>query len=97
MTEVRITCINKDSGNNFDPHEAISHYGWLNPVTNETGRANRSTMVSWLEIPGNYAYVLDWLGNKTYCKVMQRNGNKFLQTIADGRTTDNLLSLPTCR
>lgn len=97
MTQIRIVCINKDGGNHFNPHEGITHYGWLNPANNKSDKADRATMVSWLEKPGNYAYVEDQFGNKAYCKVMQGNGNKFLQTVADGTPTNNLLRLPECR
>lgn len=54
-------------------------------------------MVNWLERQENYAYVEDKFGNKAYCQVIRRNGNKFLQTVADGTLTDNLLRLPECR
>ncbi|PIZ76303.1 DUF3892 domain-containing protein [Candidatus Peregrinibacteria bacterium CG_4_10_14_0_2_um_filter_38_24] len=97
MTQVRITCINKDRGNHYNPHEAVSHYGWLNPQTNESGKADRASMVVWLETQGNSAYVMDRIGNKAYCGVRKSaNGNKFLQTYADQTYTDNLLNLPEC-
>jgi hypothetical protein len=96
MTEVRIRCIKKDGGNHNNPHEGITHYGWINPISNNSDLANRITMVSWLEKNGNYAYVKDQFGNKAYCKIVPGKNGKFLQTIADGRVTDNLLNLPEC-
>lgn len=96
MSEVRITCINKDGGNHNNPHEAIENYGWQNPGTGSSGISQRYQMVEWLE-NGNHAYVQDANHNKAYCKVrVSAHGNKFLQTIADGQFTNNLLNLPEC-
>jgi len=94
---VRITCINKDNGNHENPNEAISHYGWINESTNESGKNDRPSMVKWVE-NGNKAYVKDVSGNVAYCYVRESSkGTKFLQTYADNKYTDNLLSLPECR
>jgi hypothetical protein len=56
MAEVRITCINKDGGNHNNPHEGITHYGWVNYSNNQTGRSPRDAMVDYSE-SGNNAYV----------------------------------------
>lgn len=93
---VKITCINKDHGNHENPHEAISHYGWLNENTGKLGRSDRQTMVDWVK-EGNKAYVKDNLGNIAYCYVRKSpRGVEFLQTYSDGTYTDNLLKLPEC-
>ncbi len=94
---VRITCVDKLSGNLQDPHEAISQYGWVNESNNnETGINSRVSMVEWVE-GGGVAYVKDSLGNVAYCQVHTSvNGTKFLQTVTDGRWSDNLLSLRKC-
>ena len=93
---VRITCVDKPSGNIQNPHEAISTYGWINESTGEYGRSDRYTMVDWVK-KGGIAYVKDNLDNKAQCqKRMSINGTEFLQTITDGKWTDNLLSLPLC-
>ena len=95
MYVVRITCINKDGGNHSNPHEAISHYGWINSE-GKRARSPRADMVEWLE-KGNDAYVQDSSGNKAYCHVRtSANGTKFLQTASDGYYNNNLLSLPEC-
>ena len=95
MAEVRITCINKDNGNHFNPHEAISSYGWINPV-GKKDISSRAIMVKWIE-DGNGAYVEDKSGNRAYCYVRKSvNGNKFLQTVSDGEFTNNLLGLTEC-
>lgn len=88
--------MNKPSGNIQNPHEAISDYGWLNEVSGDTGVSTRPVMVQWVE-KGGEAFVKDNSGNKARCQVRTSvNGTKFLQTVSDGRWTDNLLSLPKC-
>lgn len=95
---IRITCINKDDGNHKNPHEAISHYGWTNESTNKSGKNDRLSMVAWVEKEGNDAYVKDTIGIQAYCYVrISSIGTKFLQTYADNKYTNNLLSLPECR
>lgn len=94
---VRITCINKPSGNLQNPHEAISHFGWINEQNNESGKSTREEMVRWLKIQGNKAYVKDLYGNVAYCGVRASSrGVEFLQTYTDRTYTDNLLSLKEC-
>ena len=96
---VRIVCINKDNGDHDDPHESISHYGWQNENDGSRGKSTRSEMVKFIETDKGQAYVKDSTGNVAYCVVRTnpRTGNKFLQTIADSRFTNNLLSLMECR
>jgi len=94
---VRITCINKDNGNHDNPHEAISHYGWVEDGSAKTGKSSRVALVEWIGNK-NFAYVTDSDGNKVKCYVnISQKGNKFLQTYSDGRYTNNLLSLPECK
>jgi len=93
---VRITCINKDEGYHENPNEAISHYGWLNESSGKQGESDRRSMVEWVNKEGNEAYVKDD-GNIAYCYVRKSsNGIEFLQTFADSKYTNNLLSLPEC-
>lgn len=94
---VRITCINKDGGNHYDPHEAISHLGWIDEITKKAGKATRMQMVDFLE-KGGSAYVKDFWGNLTYLVIrISRFGNKYVKTVADGRETNNLLELVECK
>ncbi len=94
---VKITCINKDNGDHFDPHEAITHLGWINENTQETNKSTLRQMVDFLE-QGNSAYVRDVWGNIAYLVVrISRFGNKFVKTVADGKETNNLLQLIECR
>lgn len=75
---------------------AISHYRWIDDGKSEETITDRMTVVSWVEERGIRAYVADG-ANKVWCEVRTNsNGTKFLQTVADGRETNNLLSLPEC-
>jgi hypothetical protein len=93
---IRIICINKDSGNHYNPHEAISYYGWINESNGKQGKSNRPAMVKFVN-DGNKVYVKDTYGNIAYCYVRtSQNGTEFLQTNSDGTYTDNLLKLLEC-
>ena len=94
---VRITCITKEHGNHYDPHEAIAKLGWVNEATGESGICTRLEMVKFIEA-GNQAYTKDRFGNVAYLVVrVSRSGRKYVKTIADGKETDNLLYLQECR
>lgn len=94
---IQITCINKDSGNHYNPHESIEFFGWTEDKTNKIGKASLSKMVEWLE-QGIEAYVQDVRGNKAYLTIRTSiNGNKFVQTHSDGNWNNNLLALNECR
>ena len=93
---VRITCINKDNGDHYDPHEAITFLGWLEESTNKIGKNTRLEMVEFIE-DGGQAYVKDSYGSIAYLVVrISRGGNKYVKTVADERETNNLLELPEC-
>lgn len=38
---IKITCINKDNGYHENPNLAITHLGWINEQTNESGKNTR--------------------------------------------------------
>ena len=94
---VRVTCINKSGGYHENPHEAISSFGWINESTNATGRSDREAMWKFVNDGGD-AYVRDAKGNvaKLIAKTNSR-GTHYLQTVSDGKPSDNLLALPECR
>jgi hypothetical protein len=93
---IRITCINKEGGNHDDPHVAIENLGWTNEATGKQGKSTRLEIYDWLK-GGGEAYVKDRFGNKAQVvPKVSRNGNPFVQTIADNTPTDNLLRLPEC-
>lgn len=93
---VRITCINKAGGDHLDPHEAVTNYGWINESDGEKGRNDRASMVDWVANKKGVAYAGTG-DSKVFCQVREsRRGTKFLQTVSDGKWSNNLLSLPEC-
>lgn len=89
-----ITGIRKPGGAD-NPHEAISHYRWEDDESTKSGITDRLTVVGWVE-DGIKAYVADGT-RKVLCKVRQnQHGTKYLQTVADGQWSNNLLALPEC-
>lgn len=95
IMSVRITCINKDGGNHYNQHEAIEKLGWIDEASGKRGISTRLEMVDFIE-KGGSAYV-ERGGKKAYLIVKRSiSGNKFVQTIADGRETNNLLELSEC-
>lgn len=92
---VKIRCINKANGDHDNPHEGITHFGWVNEQTGEEGKSSRADMVAFIDNNG-VAYVRN--GNNTItCYTRQGKYYKFVQTYADNTPTDNLLELPECR
>ena len=82
-------------------HEHISHLTWVkcqgSQETNERGISTREQMVAFIEANGDHVV---WCPDR-HPQVSgawvhaQSNGRiKYVRTVADGRTTDNLLSLP---
>ncbi len=95
---IRITCINKSNGYHQDPHHAIQSLGWKNDSTGEDGKSSRLEIYDWLKNKNGSAYVLDQLGNRAAVHPRENSaGTKYVQTVADGKWTDNLLSLPECK
>jgi hypothetical protein len=92
---VRIIAVRKDNGNHYNPHEAISHYKWLNEQTRESDIADRPSMVAWVE-KGNRVYVSSQEGTVDCYVNRSAAGTKFLETRADRRSSNNLLNLPEC-
>lgn len=94
---IQITCINKSGGYHGNPHEAISHLGWIEDGTGNTGKSTRLEIYNWIEDQKGYAYVKDRNGNTARVgTAVNSNGTKFVRTYADKVWTDNLLSLPEC-
>lgn len=82
-------------------HEHISHLWWVkwegNQETAEHGNCTREQMVDFIEANGNHTV---WCPDRNPKLVgawvhVHNNGRiKYVQTVADNRKTDNLLSLP---
>jgi hypothetical protein len=77
----------------------LSNGGWhhehITYIWDATGAAHtRAAMVKFVA-DGGRAYVQDARGNKAYLRVRTSSaGNRYVQTVADGIYTDNLLALP---
>ena len=94
---IRIICINKSGGYHDDPHEAISHLGWINEQTRASGKNTRLEIVDFLEKQSGTAYTKDMFGNTAILVTrVSPHGTKYVKTVADGKETDNLLNLPEC-
>jgi hypothetical protein len=93
---VRIIAIRKAGGHHDDPHEAISHYKWLNESNGNSDIMPRPDMVDWILTKNGRAYVSSQEGT-VYCEVKKSpRGTLFLQTTTDSRSSNNLLNLPEC-
>jgi hypothetical protein len=92
---IRIVCINKAGGYHEDPHEAISHLGWVEDGTGKTGRTTRLVMYDWL-IQGGDAYVVGGGSRVGVIGAVNSRGTKYVKTVPDRTTQDNLLRLPEC-
>ena len=86
--DVQITCINKNPRDNT--HEGITHVG------NSQGKWPRSDVIAWIESRQNTFYTMS-NGVRADVGVVNGQNGKYLRTYANGRYTDNLLSLPECR
>ena len=55
---VRVIAVRKINGYHNNPHEAISHYEWVNegPKDKDSGISDRPVMVKWVE-EGGRVYV----------------------------------------
>lgn len=94
---IKITCINKDGGYHENPNLAITHLGWINEATGQSGKSTRIQIYNWIKDEGGIAYVKNSLGNKVdVITVETNNGTKYVKTVADSTTLNNLLSLPEC-
>ncbi len=88
---IRITAIRLAGGTS---HEHITRLWWTNPATGTSGDNSRAEIVQWIEA-GNEAYVQDSYGSRAEVRVVKpAYGEKYLRTMANGKWTDNLLSLP---
>jgi hypothetical protein len=91
MATVQVTCITKP--HRSSSHEHITHLGGAN------WKWDRDQVIRSIELKQNVFFVLDPITGKTaYVGVVRpRDGRSpYLQTYADGKWNDNLLSLPEC-
>lgn len=89
---IQMTAIRLSGGTS---HEHITHLWWVDPSKNQPGDNTRAQIVNWIDNEKGHAYVQDAYGNRvTVGVVTPQRGEKYLRTHADGKWTDNLLSLP---
>lgn len=88
---IQVTAVHLEGGYS---HQHISELRWIDRSTNETKQSTRQQVVDFIEIHDGKVYV-EQGGYRAYVYVRQSaSGMKFLQTYADGKWQDNLLSLP---
>jgi hypothetical protein len=93
-----IKCVARRMASTGNGHEHISHLWWENTETRAAGVSTREEMVQYVDANGTTAvWCPDRDPNKKGAWVhTNSNGRvRYVQTVADGRWTDNLLSLPT--
>lgn len=76
-------------------HESIVSYKWKNTSTAATGTSDKPTMVDWIDNKNGDAYVGSGASRVNVGTVHPDNGRPYLRTYADGKWSNNLLSLPT--
>ncbi|WP_437644672.1 DUF3892 domain-containing protein [Sorangium sp. So ce362] len=86
---VYITGIHMSGGTS---HEHIAEFEWLNKANNDTGKTTTEDMVDWIKNKKGEAKVTD--GKSTVSVVVVDKPHPHLRTHADGKWTNNLLSLP---
>jgi Protein of unknown function (DUF3892) len=84
-----VSCITK-RGNHLDPHERIERIGFQGIWYIEESRAIRRIETGM----DSFYTMVD--GREADIIVATHNGRKYLKTIADGYSPNNLLSLPEC-
>jgi hypothetical protein len=90
-TRAEINCINKSG--RMNPHERIQNVGG----GFGTNRWKQSEDQTIREIEnGSWTYYVTQGGRTVDVIVATRLGRKYLKTVADGESPDNLLSLPEC-
>jgi hypothetical protein len=90
MPSYQIRCINKNPRE--DRHHSITHVGgvdgnrWKITQADAISRIERGTDSFYTSVGGHHANVM----------VATHSGRKYLKTVNDRDTPDNLLSLPEC-
>lgn len=87
---VEIKCINKND--RMNPHERIINVGGY---TDRRWKITSDDAISYIE-RGEWSFYVSQGGRTVDVVVALHNGRKYLKTVADGATPDNLLSLPEC-
>jgi len=89
MASLQVTCITK-RGDHYNPHEriaAIGGAGWYHSEDEAISNIER----------GIHSYYVNVGGRVVAVTVATHHGRKYLKTVEDGYSPDNLLALPECR
>ncbi len=81
-------------GSTSKTFESIVRFKWREIAGTGAGDDDKPTMVKWVDTQGNDA----WVSGGTWVAVESVHptyGQPYLRTVADGKVTNNLLSLPT--
>lgn len=89
---VQISCINK-RGNHYNPHERISHIGGMS--NGRRWRLTEDQAINAIE-QGKYNFYVSTNGRTVDVIVALHLGRKYLKTVVDDYSPDNLLSLNEC-
>lgn len=78
----------------YSDHEHITHLKWVNTTnSSSTGSNTKAELVEWVDDGG-----VAWVGTGSSAVrvgvVRPSSGQPYLRTYADGKWTNNLLSLP---
>ena len=87
ITHVKFTGLQKT-------HEAIVEYKWRNQQNGSVGSSTKPVLVNWVDDKGT-AYVGTGTQQVKVMTVHPTGIPAYLRTHADGKPTNNLLSLPT--
>ncbi len=75
-------------------NQHITDVRWKDPADDATGSSTTAAMVEWIETNKGVAKVTDGTNTATVGVVRETGHSPYLRTYADGKWTDNLLSLP---
>jgi Protein of unknown function (DUF3892) len=90
---VRITHVRY--GGTSKTHESIVRYKWLGLENGKVDDTDKASMVKWIDVDKGKAFVGTGASQVPVGVVKPDNGQPYLRTYADGKWSNNLLSLPT--
>ncbi|MBG0717567.1 DUF3892 domain-containing protein [Microbacterium sp. 2C] len=82
-------------GSTKKTEDEIVKYKWKNVSTGKVGENDKPSLVAWVDDKTNTAYVGSGANRVNVASVHPENTKPYLRTYADGKWTNNLVSLPT--